>query len=277
LRLKEVIINHGREISRIDVINILTFGLSTTKERLLAELDWEIEEGTLSKIESLIRQRQKGMPLSYITGEKEFYSTLFFVDEATLIPRPETELLVDEAIDIIKKRPSPVMVLDIGTGSGAIGLTIAKMTGAKTLCIDISYKALVCAKRNAHRLSLIHKTNLLCSDLFQAIKEGTMFDIITVNLPYVSDSEWGQLMPDVKGFEPKEALLGGIDGMGIYRRFMKGVERFMKEDGHLLCEIGSKAQAEEMVKTLSRKGIRAYTKKDLSGRERLVVGNWTSL
>ena len=164
----------------------------------------------------------------------------------------------------------------MGTGSGAIGIIIAKRTRTRVVCTDVSLDALSVAKQNASVLRATDKIVFLCSDLFGGIRKGETFDMVIANLPYVSPEDWSSLMVDVKEYEPKTALLGGRGGLGVYRSFAKELPYHLKEDGHVLCEIDGKVQAEQLGEMLSSVGLNIVTKKDYSQRERVLIGAWTS-
>ena len=259
-----------------DILPILSFALSMKKEKILVCLDNEIGENEARAVERILRERQEGKPLAYITGEKEFFSQSFFVDRRVLIPRPETELLVEEALAILDKRNDIRTVMDVGTGSGIIGATIARLSSRSVLCVDISMDALTVARRNASASEAPERLAFLCSDLMTGIKKGRKFDMILANLPYVAEREWDDIMRDVKEYEPGVALLGGPDGLEIYRRFVRLLPEYLGEHGCVLVEIGP-GQGQKMVNMLESRGLKAVLKKDLAQRERVVIGSWTNL
>ena len=271
------IVLREKNISMTDVLGIISFVCATTKEQILANMDREIENTNLSRIEQLLGERRNGKPLAYITEKKEFYSQNFFVDKNVLVPRPETEILVEEALNILDKRKNTTDILDMGTGSGAIGLTIARRTLKRVVCVDVSKMALRVAGKNAHVMGVSDRIHLLCSNLFSGIKEGTKFDMILANLPYVADEEWGSLMTDVRDFEPKNALCGGKGGTEIYQEFLRSVHVYLKNEGYVLCEVGGYRQAQMMKNMLESTGFRVNIKNDYSGAERVVVGSWINL
>ncbi len=261
------------DISKIDLFNIVAFALSMSREELFTNADREICSAEVDRIERLARERQKGIPLAYILKEKEFFSEKFFVDENVLVPRPETETLVEEALKIIGGSNNRLFLLDVGTGSGAIGLTIAKKTFHRVVCLDISPDALAIAKKNAILLGVEERAYFVCSNLLGAFNSDVMFDMILANLPYVSTDEWALLMQDVRDFEPRIALDGGRGGIEIYKKFTNVLSKYLKNNGHVLCEIGSAAQAEYVCNELTCSGFNAEIKKDLGGKERVVVGH----
>jgi release factor glutamine methyltransferase len=272
LRIRDILSKEGR-VPPLDLLNLISHSLRTSKEALFIGLDREIEEKEARQIGELVADRCNGRPLAYITSTKEFYSEEFFVDGRVLIPRPETELLVDAALDIIENRQKPVTVLDMGTGSGAIGIILAKRVSCETLCIDISPDALHVAKQNAHLLCPKADISFVCSNLFDALRAGKRFDLVLANLPYIPTEEIGVLAVDVRGFEPRVALDGGMDGLEVYGRFLAALPEFLKEDGHVLCEIDGYLQSKRMEEMLQSIGLTAEIKRDFSGRERVVAGH----
>jgi len=276
LRIRDIAYKR-KDIAGIDLVNIVAFALAMSKEELFINAEKEIGESEVRNIEELLKARQKGTPLAYICKEKEFFSESFFVDERVLIPRPETETLVEEALNLINLKKGRLLLLDIGTGPGTIGLTIAKKTGHHVVCADISPEALSVAKKNSLLLNVPDKAGLVCSDLFGAIREDVGFDMILANLPYVSSEELNELMCDVRDFEPEIALNGGKGGFEIYERFIRMLPRYLKGNGHVLCEIGNAAQASTMQKAFEYSGLNVIIKSDLSGKSRVVIGSWINL
>lgn len=259
-----------------DVLPILSFALSIKKEKILVSLDNEIGDEAARTITTLVREREAGKPLAYITREKEFFSHSFFVDGRVLIPRPETELLVEEALAILEKRNDLRSVMDMGTGSGVVGNTIARLSLRSVLCVDISPGALDVAQKNGRDSGMAERLTFLCSDLMSGIKKGRKFDMIVANLPYVAEHEWDGLMRDVKEYEPASALLGGPDGLDIYRRFVRLLPDHLSEHGFVLIEIGD-GQGKKVAELFESSGLNAALKKDLAGKERMVRGSWTDL
>jgi release factor glutamine methyltransferase len=273
LRIKDLMAKAG-DIQGLDVINIISFALSMRKEGVLAGLDAELDEEKSARIDRLLNERRRGKPLAYITGEKEFFSHPFLVDERVLIPRPETELLVEEALSILEKSPPIRSIVDMGTGSGIIGATIARLSSRDVLCTDVSVGALNVAKENARRAGVEDRLTFLCSDLFDGVRKEEKFDMILANLPYVREDEWAGVMVDVKDFEPTRALLGGPDGLDIYRRLIQALPERLGPEGYVLLEIGAPGQAEKVGELFKSCGIAAKMKKDLAHRERVVIGSW---
>lgn len=246
-----------------------------TKEQLYAYGEREIDAPTMAAIDGFMEERKTGKPIAYIVGTKEFYSDLFYVDASVLIPRPETEELVDEALASAKA--SVRSALDMGTGSGVIGILLAKHLPSATIdCVDCSRKALETARRNASFHGVAGRTRFLCADLFGALKKTQRYDLIVANLPYVPLAEWDLLERDVKTFEPPGALKGGDDGLDIYRRFLADVANHINPGGRVFCETAGRLQSDVVRKELEKCGFCVTIKKDLSHKERIVVGSWTN-
>lgn len=191
----------------------------------------------------------------------------FIVDENVLIPRIDTEILVEKLIDEINSRSESVEVLDIGTGSGAIAITIAKETKAKVTAVDVSPKALEIAKRNAE----LNQVNVefILSDLFENV--GGCFDIIVSNPPYIESAEIDKLMPEVKDFEPILALDGGETGLKFYEKIVNSAPKFLKSNGKLFFEIGYN-QGESVPNLMKGKFKNIKVIKDYSNNDRVVIG-----
>lgn len=258
----------------LEKVAIISRVLSLRSEAVLAHPDREMGESAARRIKDLFAQRETGKPLAYITGEKEFFSHPFAVDGNVLIPRPDTEVLVEEALSILGGRPLMRSVVDMGTGSGIIGNTVARKSGRSVLCVDVSTPALSVAQKNGRDPAVSGRLTFLCSDLFYAVKKGARFDMVLANLPYVPEGEWEDLMKDVKEFEPALALLGGADGLDVYRSFVRALPDHMEEGGYVLCEIGSARQADMLGELLASVGCMVTKKKDLAGKERVVIGKW---
>ncbi len=271
------IITKREEVNRLDKVNILAFVLGVPQEEVLMNFDRKLDEEAARHVSTLLKERSQGKPLAYITKRKEFFSELFFVDERVLIPRPDTETLVGSALEILNKNQHMESVLDMGTGSGAIGLIIAKNTGKHVVCLDISPEALDVAKKNSRDLGVSEKVDLVCSDLFGGTRREKRFDMVVANLPYVAPAEWDSLMQDVKLYEPRKALDGGGGGAEVYRKFIKELPYHLKTDGYVLCETGGVGRAEQVTEMLRAAGFSVSTKKDLSGNERVLIGSWINL
>lgn len=221
-----------------------------------------------------IEDRKTGKPMSYIFNEKEFMGINFYVDERVLIPRPETEELVEFIIGFIKEnyKDENIQVLDIGTGSGAIALVLGKtFKGIEVLGVDVSKEALEVARENLNRLEASN-VSFKRSDLFENIGRGEKFSIIVSNPPYIRKDVVRNLQKDVKDFEPGLALDGGEDGLDFYRRIINRSKSYLEKEGMLLFEIGYD-QGSEVKALMEEEGYKnVQIAKDLQGLDRIVSG-----
>ncbi len=220
-----------------------------------------------------IALRGTGKPLSKIIGKKEFYSREFFVNTKTLDPRPETELLIDLIKNFKGKTVTPLKILDLGTGTGCIiislFLELRKKINVSCDGIDISNNALRVAKKNAIHHHVANKINLYKSNWFINIKKK--FDIIVSNPPYIKKSEIKFLPLEVKNFDPEVSLCGGYDGLNSFRRIAHGAKNFLKKDGVIYVEIGN-YQSEKVRKIFeNKKFVTLDVVKDLSNMERVII------
>lgn len=242
--------------------------LNVNKEYLIINENEILNNEQIDRIKSSIDKLIQGIPLQYITNLQEFMGLDFYVDENVLIPQPDTEILVEEAICILKNIEKP-KILDLCTGSGAIAISIAKNINAKTITAsDISNKALNVAKVNCKKNN-VDNIKLIESDLFENITER--FDIIVSNPPYIESNVIKTLTKEVQN-EPKLALDGGDDGLDFYRRIINEASEFLEPNGYLCLEIGYN-QKDKVINLMekSKKYSNIYSKKDLGNNDRIVV------
>ncbi|MBI2448110.1 peptide chain release factor N(5)-glutamine methyltransferase [Candidatus Microgenomates bacterium] len=265
--------------ARIDSEILLSLVLEQPREAQISKSKCQIKPKILKKFKGLIERRTKNEPIAYIVGKKEFYGLDFLVTKDVLVPRPETELLVDLVIKSLPTIHYPLStILDLGTGSGCIGLTLAKhLPKAKVICADISKKALLVARKNARNLKL-KSVKFVLSDLLSEIKESP--DIIVANLPYLTRAELAE--PSIKK-EPKLALYGGQDGLALYERLFRQIKRRLSLHASseglafvspllLFCEI-SESQGKKITALARRYFPKAEIeiKKDLARRDRVMM------
>ena len=247
---------------------LLQYVLKKTRQYLIVYDNEEVGKKEQWEYFVNIDKLTKGVPLQHITHMQEFMKMDFYVDENVLIPRPDTEILVEEVINIAKKMDKP-KILDLCTGSGAIAISIAKnVPNAEVYAIDISEKALNVASKNAQILEA--KVKFIKSDLFKNLK-NMKFDIIVSNPPYVKKEDIKFLSEDVKK-EPQIALDGGYDGLDFYRKISKQAIDYLKFGSFLCFEIGydQKEEVTEIIEKLEHyKGT--YCKKDLCGNDRIII------
>jgi release factor glutamine methyltransferase len=233
-----------------------------------------LQRNEIAAIGSLAARRLAHEPVARIVGEKEFWGLPLRVTPAVLVPRPETETIVSEALRLIDaqgRRTHPIKILDIGTGSGAILLALlSELPHAFGLATDISVAALAVACDNAQRLKLSSRVQFVACD-FAAALSGK-FDLIVSNPPYVESATIVGLMPEVRDYDPPGALDGGADGLDAYRRITADIVRLMGERGHVLVEVGA-GQAETVAALFVRAGLATATAGDLAGSARVVRAN----
>lgn len=194
----------------------------------------------LAEFKTLLLRRRDHEPMAYITGVREFWGMDFAVGPGVLVPRPETELLVEQSLDLLQDNNSPC-ILDMCTGSGAVALALAKeKPGATVLATDISAEALTYARRNAQNHNLTDRVEFALGSLWEPVAAaGGFFDLITANPPYVTEAEYEQLPTTVAGFEPRLALEAGPDGLDAVRHIIAGCGAFLRPFAWLLMEIGA--------------------------------------
>lgn len=223
------------------------------------------------RLEEWVSRRISGEPFQYIVGSVEFYSVELEIGPGVLIPRPETEQLVEFALDAIRAIHSP-HVLDLCTGSGAIALAIAsERKDAACTGVDISEEALFWARRNLSRLG-VPNCRLLKGDLFAPLERSEEFDLITANPPYVSPEEYECLPKVVKEYEPRMALEAEEEGLALERRIINEAPRWLKPGGMLILEMGE-GQGDALRKSMASAGFSGIEiRRDLAGRERIALG-----
>jgi len=239
----QVLSDAGIKNQRLDAEVLLRHVLKMEKEQLYVNGDAPIGARQEAEFRALLSRRSQREPVSYITGQKEFWSLDFFVTPAVLIPRPETELLVEVALQYIERlrSGSSVKVLDLGTGSGAIAVSLAKDHGAtEIVAVDISPVALDLARVNAMRHGVADRIRFLPGDLFAPVKASLeAFDLIVSNPPYIRTGELSMLAPEIREWEPTIALDGGVDGADTYRRIIGEGHRYLTPGGSIVLEIGA--------------------------------------
>jgi len=256
--------------ARLDAEVLLAYVLKCERYKLYVDFEKEITEKQASDFFSLIERRRLSYPVAYLVGKKEFMGIEFDVTEEVLIPRPDTEILVETAIDIMKEMGNEILAVDVGTGSGAIAVSIAYfLSNIQIIATDISEEALKIAEQNAKKHNVADKITFLKGSLLNPILENCInVDIIVANLPYIPSCDILNLSKEVR-YEPKIALDGGEDGLAYYRELLPQAHAALQQSGYLLIEIGC-GQGE---KICSLAGVDWDKKiyKDLAGRERLVV------
>lgn len=236
--------------------------------------DRELTQPQFASYKSLINRRIRGEPTQYILGSREFWSLDLRVTPEVLIPRPETELLVEETLKIFKEgRDLDLRFMEVGTGSGAIAIALAKEL--KRCCIlaeDVSWRAILLAKENARSYGVSGNIHFVVGDLFSPLKEGrSSFDLILSNPPYIPTATIDTLLREIAEFEPRIALDGGPDGLGFFRRIVMGAGSFLKDGGWLMLELGGE-QGEAVAEMIRDTGFfeSPCIIKDHSGVDRVI-------
>lgn len=257
----------GIEEPRLNAEVLLAHVLEKDRVYLYANYHAPVNRNERDTYRELIKRRAGMEPLAYLTGTREFMSLEFQVGPAVLIPRPETELLVEKVLELAKPREA-VSICDVGTGSGAIAVSLAYyLPGASVCGVDISDAALQIAKQNAQRYGVT--VEFIQGDLLSCLHQADPFDFICANLPYISDEEYAELDPGVREYEPQQALRGAGDGLELYRRLVPQAWPLLKPGGFMLWEIGWQ-QGQEAASLLPM-AARVQVFQDWSGKDRLIV------
>jgi release factor glutamine methyltransferase len=266
---EEFLRKKGFESPRLEAQILLAHALGCKKIDLYVRHDEEPSEDRRAAFREMIKKRAEGMPVAYLVGHREFYSLEFAVSPAVLIPRPDTETLVMEALRWLKSKDAP-RVLDIGTGSGAIAVAIARQhKSARVTAVDISSQALAVAASNAQRHGIADRVTFVEGDLFGPVA-GQTFDLVVSNPPYISHGEFASLDVGVREFEPRAALDGGPEGLDFYRRIAADVANYVAPDGAVMVEIG--ATQERAVRDLFAATLEPGPAfRDAAGRPRVVT------
>ena len=223
---------------RLEAQILLAQALGCQKIDLYVRHEEEPLEHQRTAFREMVRKRAEGMPVAYLVGYREFYSLSFAVTPAVLIPRPETETLVMQALGVMRTMESPRM-LDLGTGSGCIAVALARHHGsARITAVDMSAAALDVALGNARKHALGERVAFREGDLFAPVR-GEQFDVIVSNPPYIADAEFAEIDKSMRNFEPRSALAGGPDGLAFYRRIAAQAAEHLLPRGSILVEIGA--------------------------------------
>ena len=261
---------HGVPESRREAGSLLSFVIGKDRTFLISHADDLLEETEVDRFREVVARRAEGEPLQYITGMQDFYGREFRVTPDVLIPRPETELLVEAALEVITDVRGPT-ICDVGTGSGCIAVTLlCERTDARAVAVDVSEAALKVAAQNAHVLGVGDRIELKLSDCFDEL-DKTTFDLIVSNPPYVSSAALPALQREVRDHEPLVALSPGADGLSVIRRLLHDAPSFLNAGGHLIMEIGYD-QGEAMQELIDPKFWRLVEiRPDLQSIPRIVV------
>ena len=267
----------GIESPRLDAEVLLSALLGRDRMYLYVHFDEPLEPEELARFRGYVKERAAHMPLAYVLGRREFMGLDFRVTRDTLIPRPDTELLVQCAVDFLRARAAAggdeLSIADIGTGTGAIALSVLHYTeGTRADAVDISPAAAEVARENAARLGLAERIEVHVGDLTAPLA-GHSYDVILSNPPYIPTADIETLMPEVRSYEPHLALDGGRDGLTLYRRLAADAPALLRDGGMLAVEVGiHEARDVAHLMAAHPRIVCTEIKKDLGGIERVVVG-----
>jgi release factor glutamine methyltransferase len=255
--------------ARLEAEVLLGHALGIDRSTLLARMPDDVDGAVAGAFLALLARRVGREPLAYIVGQREFYGKEIACGPGALIPRPETELLVEVALAELRRRRGDVQVADVGAGSGAVAVAVAAhAANARVTAIERSAAAIELARRNIERHGLAGRVTLVQGDLLEGART---FDLIVANLPYVSEVEWGELAPEIRDHEPRDAVVGGPIGSEVIERLLVQAPAHVARDGLVAVEIGA-TQARRVVdcaRTAFPEG-RASVMKDFAGRDRVV-------
>ncbi len=277
LRKMRLIINHGlaaRAVDQdggLDARLLLLHGMKLSHADLIATPSHAVSGLEAETLTGMARLRGAGTPLARLTGEAEFWSLPFYVTDDTLVPRPDSELVVEAALSRIGR--GMTRVLDVGTGTGCLPLAIlSERPQARALGVDISHGALAVADRNARRHGLADRFATCLSDVYGAVQDGDLFDVIVSNPPYIETKVIEGLDSEVRDHDPRLALDGGRDGLEVYRPLIANAAQFLHPAGNLIVEIGYD-QASSVGALMAEAGLGTTLLHDLAGHPRVLIGH----
>jgi len=270
LNISELLVNGKHLLKDIEDGNIkarilLEYILKLSREKIVSNPNIEVSDNNVESYLNKINDIKNGMPIQYITNKQEFMKLNFYVDKNVLIPQPDTEILVEKAIEICNNHGNDIKILDLCTGSGAIGISIAKnIKNAKVYATDIKNTVIDIAKQNAKQNN-VDNIEFIVSDMFENIQEKD-FDIIVSNPPYIETDVIKTLPTEVRN-EPIIALDGGKDGLKFYKIILSEYKKYLKKDGYLLLEIGYN-QAKSVGELIN---LNYSIIEDLAGNDRVII------
>ncbi len=273
LRGTELLAGHGLKTPRPDAQLLVLKSTGKDLAFLLTHPDWKLTAEQRKRLEEWLDQRKEHYPIQYLVGSQEFFGRLFQVDSSVLIPRPETELIVETCLELVRTLgEGSVQAVDVGTGSGCIAVTLAcEEPRIRVTAVDISEAALDVARENARRLGCLERVEFLRGDVLGPLEaSGRKFDLIVSNPPYVDDGS-AEVEYSVKTFEPREAVFAGPTGLEIYTKIFRSSQRLLGRPGWLVLEMGY-GIADRVTELAGREGWRLVEiRKDLAGIPRCAV------
>jgi release factor glutamine methyltransferase len=266
----------GIASARLDAELLLAQVLATDRVGVYLRFDRPLGRAEVDAYRALVKQRGDGAPVAHLTGRREFWSRSFVVTPAVLVPRPETELVVERALAAVNPRDRALRILDLGTGSGAIAIALAlELPNTTVTALDVSPAAAAIATENAAALGVAARVRVVVSDWIAALVPGERFDLVVSNPPYIPSADIAALAPEVRR-DPALALDGGVDGLDAYRRIVADAAHVLVPGGTLVCEVGA-GQAAAVAALFAGAGFEAIARSaDLAGIERVVAGTSAS-
>lgn len=267
---KQALKDAGIETPFLDAELLLAYVLQKNREFVIGRPEYELSTKEVADFEWFIKRRANFEPVAKIIGIKEFWGREFIVSGATLDPRPDSEALIEKVFEILPNKEVEFKVLDLGTGSGCLLLTIlAEYPNSLGVGVDIASDTLHVARSNAEKLGLAKRSDFILNDWLEGM-DGK-FDLIISNPPYIKNSDIEKLAPEVSVHEPRLALLGGDDGLDCYRQIASQIKNLLNEKAYIVFEFG-KGQEEDVRKILEREGMKFISfKNDLTGTPRCIV------
>jgi release factor glutamine methyltransferase len=269
-RTTEFLEKRGVESARLNAELLIGHALGLKRMQLYLQFERPLTESELEKIRPMVKRRGNREPLQYVTGETEFAGLKLKVDRRALIPRPESEYLIETVVGRVASPPATI--LDLGTGTGAIALALAtRYPAAAVTAVDDNGEALVLARENAEALNLGARVNFVESDWFGALPSGLRFELIVANPPYLSDAEVSEAQPEVKDYEPLSALSAGADSAADLVRIIREARAHLVPGGLLACETGIAQHAQLLPVSADAGYTRTESLRDLTGRDRFLL------
>jgi release factor glutamine methyltransferase len=264
----------GIENPRLDAEVIVAWALGIDRVRIIIDGKRPLVPEELARLRDLVKRRRAREPVAYLRGEREFYGRRFLVDKRVLIPRPDTETLVDAGLERTRHVSMSMRALDLCTGSGCVAITLARQRPTSRVhATDLSADALAVAQENALRLGA-YNVSLSQGDLFAALPRSWRFDLVTANPPYIPTADIAGLTADIRDFEPRIALDGGADGLDVLRRIVAEAPEWLVQGGVLAVEVGAE-EARDVARSFEARGFREVVlTKDYGKIERVVSGIW---
>lgn len=273
-RSTEFLAAKGVESPRLSAEHLVGHALGLNRMRLYLEFERPLTEAELARIRPMVKRRSQREPLQHILGEVDFAGVKLKVDRRALVPRPETELLVEFVAAWAAENPPVARVADLGTGTGAIALSLAALLPASAVvAVDRDESALALARENSAAISAGARVEFLQSDWFGSLPAGP-FDVIVSNPPYLAESEMAEVAPEVREFEPRSALVAADDGLADLRGIIAGAGRHLRRGGLLALETGPTQHAALLEAAAAAGYSRSESRRDLTGRDRFILAVW---